>query len=225
MMKRPRLLVFNQYYWPGVEATAHLLSELCEALADDFEITVVTGTVRGEAKVSERIVRNGVRIVRVPSTAFDRRRLLLRAVNYMTFLASSLTVGLRLERPDVVLCMTDPPIIANVALPVARRFRVPLVVVSQDVFPEIAVQLGRLEQPVVVGALRHMISFYLRRADQIVAIGETMRERLEAKGAPAKRISFIPNWVDTQSISPAAGDNFWARSNELDSSFVVLHSS
>ncbi len=26
---KPRLLVFNQYYWPGLEATAHLLSELC----------------------------------------------------------------------------------------------------------------------------------------------------------------------------------------------------
>ena len=31
---RPRLLVFNQYYWPGVEATANLLTELCEALAE-----------------------------------------------------------------------------------------------------------------------------------------------------------------------------------------------
>ena len=31
---RPHLLVFNQYYWPGVEATAHLLTELCEALAE-----------------------------------------------------------------------------------------------------------------------------------------------------------------------------------------------
>ena len=27
---KPRLLVVNQYYWPGVEATAHLLTELCE---------------------------------------------------------------------------------------------------------------------------------------------------------------------------------------------------
>ena len=42
---RPRLLVLNQYYWPGVEATAHLLSELCAALADEFDVTVVTGRV------------------------------------------------------------------------------------------------------------------------------------------------------------------------------------
>jgi hypothetical protein len=43
---RRRLLVLNQYYWPGVEATAHLLTELCEALAADYEVTVVTGRLR-----------------------------------------------------------------------------------------------------------------------------------------------------------------------------------
>ena len=35
--------------------------------------------------------------------------------------------------------MTDPPVIADVALMVARRFGAPLVVVTQDVFPEVAV--------------------------------------------------------------------------------------
>ena len=35
-MSRQRILVLNQYYWPGVEATAHLLTELCEALAEDY---------------------------------------------------------------------------------------------------------------------------------------------------------------------------------------------
>ena len=39
---KPRLLVLNQYYWPGVEATAQLLTDLCEALADEYEIRVLT---------------------------------------------------------------------------------------------------------------------------------------------------------------------------------------
>ena len=45
--RRPRVLVLNQYYRPGVEATAHLLGELCEALTDEFDVTVVTGMVPG----------------------------------------------------------------------------------------------------------------------------------------------------------------------------------
>ena len=205
-----RVLVLNQYYWPGVEATAHLLSQLCEALAADFEVTVVTGCLRESAQSGERFEHNGVTVVRVPSTVFDRARLSARALNYLSFLAGSLRAGLGSARPDVVVCMTDPPLIANVALPVARRFGVPLVVITQDVFPEIAVQLGRLEQPLVVGALRRMIGFSLRRADRVVTIGETMRERIAAKGVEPERITVIPNWGNTDVLRPTAADNEWA---------------
>ena len=173
--RKPRLLVLNQYYWPGVEATAQLLTELCEALAKDFDIKVVTGQLHGQEEEPHRSVRNGVEIVRVPSTSFERSKLFARASNYATYLTSALVGGLRGRRPDVVLCMTDPPIVANIALLVARRFRVPLVVISQDVFPEIAVQLKRLENPVVMSLLRGLVRSYLRRADRIVAIGERMR--------------------------------------------------
>ena len=83
--------------------------------------------------------------------------------------------------------MTDPPMVGDVALIVARRYRVPLVVISEDVFPEIAVQLKRLENPVLVTLLERVTRFYLRRADRVVAIGETMEQRLlrERDGARA----------------------------------------
>ena len=221
---RPRLLVLNQYYWPGVEATAHLLSELCAALASEWEITVVTGRLAIPAADPGRTTHEGVKIVRVRSTSFDRSRLVLRGVNYGTYLLSSLRTALFAPRPDVVLCMTDPPVIADVALLVARRFRVPLVVVSQDVFPEIAVELKRLENPLLIGVLRLLIGFYLRRADRVVAIGDTMRRRLEEKGARPDRIRVIPNWVDTETIRPAPQDNKWARAHGLAGRFVVMHS-
>ncbi|HZB23864.1 MAG TPA: glycosyltransferase, partial [Gaiellaceae bacterium] len=175
---KPHVLVLNQYYWPGVEATAYLLAELCEALTDEFDVTVVTGMVPGLAE-GGRERRNGVEIVRVGSTAFDRSRLSLRAVNYLTYLGLSFVEGLKMHRPDVVLCMTDPPVIADVALVLARRFRAPLVVVTQDVFPEVAVALNRLDNRALVLALRLATRAYLQRADRIVAIGERMRERLE----------------------------------------------
>jgi colanic acid biosynthesis glycosyl transferase WcaI len=220
--RRPRLLVFNQYYRPGVEATGQLLGDLCGELANDFDVTVVTGTLPNASAGCE--IRDGVEVVRVRSTAFERTRLWLRALNYLTFLGQALRVGLTRERPDVVLAMTDPPVIANVALLAARRFRVPLVVVSQDVFPETAVRLGRLRNPAVIFLLRALVRLYLHRADAIVAIGETMRARLVAKGARADRVTVIPNWVDTNAITPASRDNEWAREHGLDSGFVVMHS-
>jgi glycosyltransferase involved in cell wall biosynthesis len=223
-VRTPKILVLNQYYWPGVEATAHLLAELCAGLTDEFEITVVSGRMGDPSGGENRITHRGVEIVRVPSTTYERSKLSRRALNYFTYLASSVGVALSQEKPDVVLCMTDPPIIADVAYLAARRFGVPLVVISQDVFPEAAVELGRLTNPLIVGFLRRAIRYYLRRADRVVAIGETMRMKLEAKGADPARLRVISNWVDTTAIQPEPQDNEWSRENDLAGKFVVMHS-
>jgi colanic acid biosynthesis glycosyl transferase WcaI len=222
--RKPRLLVLNQYYWPGIEATAQLLTELCEALAEDVGVTVVTGVLRGHEDEPRQVVHNGVEIVRVPSTSFERSKLFARAANYVTYLSNALVRAVRGQRPDIVLCMTDPPVIADIALLVARRYRAPLVVISQDVFPEIAVELKRLENPVAVRLLRSLVSLYLRRADRIVAIGDTMKRRLEEKGAPPERIRVIPNWVDTERLMPQDRANRWAQGGRLQEKFVVMHS-
>ena len=219
--RRPRLLVLNQYYWPGVEATANLLTELCEALAEDYDLTVVTGAAR--EPLPSRDVRNGVTVIRVHSTVYDRARLSRRATNYFTYLFGAVREALGSERPEVVISMTDPPFIGAAAELVARRFRVPLLVISQDVFPEIAVKLGRLKNPLVVGVLGAVIGSYLRFADRVVVIGETMKRRVVEKGVNPDRIRVISNWGDAERVTPQPRDNEWTRQNDLVENFVVMH--
>jgi putative colanic acid biosynthesis glycosyltransferase WcaI len=92
------------------------------------------------------------------------------------------------------------------------------------VFPEIAERVKRLEQPLVLGVLRRLVALYLRRADRIVAIGDTMKQRLEQKGAPAEHVEVIPNWVDTSELVPQPRRNAWSTEQGLDEAFVVMHS-
>ena len=223
-MSRQRILVLNQYYWPGVEATAHLLTELCEALADEYEVEVVTGVLHGHEDQPPQVEHNGVLVTRVSSTAYERSELGRRAMNYFSYLGLALRRALSGPAPDLVLCMTDPPIIGDLGVLVGKRVGAPVLVISQDVFPEIATELDRLRNPAVIGVLRGLVGAYLRRADRIVAIGETMRERLEAKGAPRERLRVIPNWVDTRAITPQPRDNEWATKHDLVGRFVAMHS-
>jgi colanic acid biosynthesis glycosyl transferase WcaI len=219
--RRPRLLVLNQYYWPRVEATANLLTELCEALAENHEVTVIAGASEG---LPARQVRNGVEIVRVRSTSFDRARLSRRATNYVTYVLGLVWKAMVVRRPDLVVSMTDPPFIGAIARIVAARFRRPMLVIAQDVFPEIAVKLGRLRNPIVVRLLRILVDSSLRAADRVVVIGETMKRRLEEKGVRSERIRVIPNWCDSSAVVPMPRDNDWAREHRLRRRFVVMHS-
>src|SRR5262249_20818349 len=190
-----RVLVLNQYYWPGPEATAQLLTELCEGLADTYEVTVVAGTTRGARP--GRQIRNGGEGIRGPSTAFSRSRLAARAANYLTYAVLAAFRGLMARRPDGVICETDPPFLGAAAYAVARRFGVPLVVVIQDLYPESAA--GKLP-PALLDGLGAVVDSYLHAADRVVAISETMRRRLEGRGVDPGRIAVIPGWVDTDEI-------------------------
>ena len=183
------LLVLNQYYRPGVEATANLLADLCASLASDYEITVVTGRVRGQEDAAIR--RTDSERCSCPShpiDLLDRSKLHLPRPELPHVSWGTASYGrCRLERPAVVLCMTDPPIVGDLGLGiVARRHRVPLIVVSQDVFPEIATAPGRRRTPRLVSLLRAPRAFYHSRADKLIVIGERMRDRLIAKGPSAR---------------------------------------
>jgi putative colanic acid biosynthesis glycosyltransferase WcaI len=221
-MARPRLLVLNQYYWPCYEADGRLLTQLCEGLAREWDVSVVTGALPHAG--AERVVRNGVETVRVASTAFERSRMGLRAVNYGSFFALALWWSLLSRPPDVVLSYTNPPFVGDVAWAAARRFGAPLIVAVQDVFPETAVALGRLRARPAVAALDATVGFALRRADRVVALGDTMRRRLEEKGVAPERIAVIENWVDPDEIRPEPQVNAWSEARGLAGRFVVMHS-
>jgi colanic acid biosynthesis glycosyl transferase WcaI len=51
-----------------------------------------------------------------------------------------------------------------------------------------------------------------------------MGVRLTQKGARPERLAVIPNWVDTYALEPGERENEWARTNNLESGFVVMHS-
>src|SRR5437763_535707 len=67
-MPRRRILVLNQYYAPAFGSTAQLLTQLCEDLASDYDVTVITGAVEGAAR--GRLIDKAVdpeRIVVIPN--------------------------------------------------------------------------------------------------------------------------------------------------------------
>jgi colanic acid biosynthesis glycosyl transferase WcaI len=228
-----RICFFNRSYWPDSGATGQLLTELAEDLVSTHgcEVSVVAGpplsaprTARGWRLV-QRERRNGVEILRAAGTTCATRRFAGRAVNYLTYFASACLAGRRAPRPDVVVALTDPPIIGLAALWTARRAGARFVFLCQDVFPEVARLIHDFQSEAVNRALQQVSRFIIRRADRVVALGETMRDRLVvAKGADPDRVAVIHNWADCAAVYPSEKRNPFALAHGLGEAFVVMHS-
>ncbi|MEM9694074.1 MAG: glycosyltransferase family 4 protein [Myxococcota bacterium] len=230
-----RVLAVNQFYAPDQAATSQLLTELCEDLVDaGDEVTVVASPgnyLGGGDQLPPREWIRGVEVRRPWATRLGKGSIPRRLSDYTSFWASAVLAVARAQRPDVVLALTTPPMIAAGTAIVTRLRDVPLVTWVQDVYPDVAVRFG------VVGA-RHPATLGLRainratyaHATSIVALSRGMAERLTTQGADPDKVEVIPNWSDSARLTPVEhADNPFRRQLEAQhglprDAFVAMYS-
>jgi colanic acid biosynthesis glycosyl transferase WcaI len=230
------VVFFNRSFYPDGAATGQLLTDLAEDLVRQhgWRVTVITGVPLAPSRprlpsrggwLVGREDYKGVAIRRARGTRFDKRRFAGRAANYLTYFLTACWAGLRVDRPDVVVAMTDPPIIGLAAWLASKRAGAPLVMAYQDLFPEVTALLEDFHSDAIDHSLQRVNRFLCRRATRIVALGEMMKRRLiENKGAPEAKTVVISNWADTAAIAPGDKQNAFARAEGLADAFVVMHS-
>ncbi|MBF0096460.1 MAG: glycosyltransferase family 4 protein [Magnetococcales bacterium] len=212
-MKFSRTLLFvNRFYAPDYfAATSRLLTDLASSLAAaGYDVQVITSRLRYDTTLEplpQRQQMDGVTVQRVWTTRFGRHALFGRAIDYLTFHLAAFWRLLWLAKAgDLVVVMTDPPLLSLSVWPIIAWRGCHLVIWNQDLFPETAAAL--LPFPVgsrwLLTVLRHLRNLSWRRARYSVVLGQGMAARLQAEGVAAERVRIIPNWEDGRSIRPQA---------------------
>ena len=226
-----KVVFLNRFFFPDHAATSQLLSDLAFDLAGHgYDVHVITSRQRYDDESArlpaESVVKN-VRIHRVWTSRFGRGRLSGRAVDYLTFYFTAAR-GLwhLLEKGDVVVAKTDPPLISVVAGWIADRRGAVVVNWLQDLFPEVAIELKvRFLQGALGTILMWLRNRSLHRARMNVVVGKLMSDRLAALSVDRERIRIIPNWADGRAISPLpVAENPLRKQWGLDGRFVVGYS-
>ncbi|HWI16134.1 MAG TPA: glycosyltransferase family 4 protein [Vicinamibacterales bacterium] len=225
-----KVVFVNRFFFPDTSATSQILSDLAFHLAADCEVHVVTSRLRYDVPDDPLPARENVRgvaVVRVWTSRFGRSSLVGRTIDYATFYVSALWRVLRLaSRGDIVVALTDPPLISVPIAWAARAKRAVLINWLHDIFPEIATELDFSRWPAWVGrALAWMRDRSLDTARCNVVLGERMREFLTARGIDGSRLSVIQNWASGTDIRPLSPqDNPLRREWGIGSEFVVGYS-
>ncbi len=164
-----KLLFVNRFFFPDHSATSQILSDLAFELAGrGYQIEVITSFLSydGSRKLKRRETVRGVTVIRLPTSAFGRGKLLGRAIDYLTFyLAAFFCLMRRVQRGDIVVAKTDPPLLSLLTAPVCRLKGAWAVNWLQDLFPEVAeaLDLGKgVVEHTPFSLLRHLRNATLR---------------------------------------------------------------
>lgn len=215
-----RILVLNQYYPPDAANTARLLEDWLEDLATTHDVRIIAGRPSYDATGPASPGR--VQVTRVPSLALGRGTLLARAVTYASYLLFAAARSLFVRRPDIVVALTDPPIIGAVGVLASLRYRRPLVLVSHDMHPDIGLAMGVLKNGTTVRVWMLVNRLTRSRAQTIVVVGRDMGRRLEAQGVSAEKLVYVPTWASGEMLDPDERDRLRASHGWTDN-FIVMH--
>ncbi|MEO1524590.1 MAG: glycosyltransferase family 4 protein [Planctomycetota bacterium] len=230
---KPRLVFLNRSYWPDIEATGQLLTDLCVGLSNRFDVHVICGQPNQPEReavfaAAGHEIRHGVTIHRLEHRRFQKKNGVGRILNLVSFYRAADRYLRQWESSaDVVVSETDPFLLPLAGDRFARRVGAPHVAYLQDIYPDVAEAVGKSRIPMVGSAIRHQLRRVYHRAERVVVLGTCMSDRLTDSpwDVPRHKVEIIPNWADCGSIQPIAHDgNAFRKRVELDDSFVVMHS-
>jgi glycosyltransferase involved in cell wall biosynthesis len=226
-----RAIFLNRFFFPDHSATSQILTDLAfHSAASGIETHIVTSKQLyddPDARLpTEETVRD-VHIHRVSTTQFGRSALLGRSIDYISYYFSTWRRLRSLaKRGDIVVAMTDPPLISIIAMLAVRAREAQLVNWLQDIYPEVAIQLN---VPLANSPVGRIISIVrnrsLKAAKANVVVGRQMMTQILSRGAAADRVYVIHNWADDEAIRPVSHiDNPFRHKWQLEDKFVVGYS-
>lgn len=236
------ILVLCPHFAPDVAPTGEVMSRIVtELAARGHRLHVVTALPwyqhhaiepgwDGQLARTER-TRWG-RITRVHPFPTDKRNIPARALAFGGFTALATALGAPSRpRPDVVLAMSPPLTLGPAGWAISRLRRVPFVFNIQDVFPDVAIELGHLRGDRAIAAARWLERVTYQHADAVTVLSEDLAQNVRGKiargghasGTAIDRVHVIPNFVDTEWIRPAAKENAYRREFGLGGRRVVMY--
>jgi len=228
-----RIMFMAQLYAPEEISGAVLITELATDLVRrGHEVTFITGApnypygrvfegYRNRAYQVEWL--DGVRVVRTWSYISPSKAVWPRLLHYGTYSASAFYGGLFAGKPDVVVNYSPPLPLGLSAWLLSRVWRVPWVLVLEDLYPDAAVAAGVLRNQGLIAFFSAIERFLYRHVTHISVISESFRKNLERKGVPPEKITLIPVWADPDVVRPLEKENGFRQQFGLSGKFVAMY--
>lgn len=187
-------------------------------------VSYLTGNMVSEQRgiVTEEKI-DDIRLLRAYTPPVLHRGQKWRVASFVIFMVTSVIAAWKAGPVDLVMG-TSPPLFQAISgwlISVLRRR--PMLLEIRDLWPEFAIDMGILRNPVLIAISRRLERFLYRHATHLLVNSPAYRVYLMDKGIPAENIDLIANGVDPEMFDPQADGQSFRKKWELEGKFVVTY--
>lgn len=207
MKEKRDILFLCQYFYPEYVSSATLPYDTAKALVSSgFSVSALCGypneyNKEGEVPLQEE--HEGIKIKRLKYLQLKRSNFIGRLINYFSFTASVASRILFFRGYKSIIVYSNPPILPFIAIIAKKIFRIKVVFVSYDVYPEMGyITKSISENGLISKTMKKMNKSIFKNIDRLVAISNEMKNYLinNRDNLSENRISVIPNWYSDNII-------------------------
>lgn len=187
-------------------------------------VSYLTGGVASpasEGSSSEKTDAAGITILRAYTYQALHKSFVHRVFAFFSFMVSSFFIGLRVKHVDLVWG-TSPPIFQGwAAWMLAQMKRVPFLFEVRDLWPEFAIAVGVLKNPMLIKMSLWLEGFLYRHADMVMVNSPGYIDHVKGRGA--RSVELIPNGSDPGMFDPLDNGAFFREEHHFQDKFVALY--
>jgi len=227
------ILLVTDAYPPEIRSASHLMQELAEELISrGHRVVVITSDPRYNLpeNASRKIFKhhtfeNGVEVIRVKTLPHHKVNFLVRGVAQITmpYLFDSALKRSAKKHFDVVLVYSPPLPLCAVGSIIKKKHGARFVLNVQDIFPQNAIDLGALRNPLLIKFFERMENRAYQQADIVTVHSDGNKAfLLNSKHVPNNKLQTLPNWIDIDGFQHTKLNRRFRKHFGLEHKFIFL---
>lgn len=198
-----KILYIHQYfctpYEPGGTRSYWISQEL---IKNGHQVTMLTTSSKIDSKI-KRVEIDGIHVIYLKVPYSQYMSIFSRMLSFVSFMVKSTIIALKEKNINLIIATSTPLTIGFPALVVNKIKKIPFLFEVRDLWPEVPIQMGGLNNKILIGLAKWFEKKVYKNAQHIIALSPGMKSGVIDVGTPEHKVTMIPNMAKI--------DEFWSR--------------
>jgi len=211
-----KILYLHQHFKTNISNGGTRSYEFAKYLADNkYDINIITGTEQNTIHSDNNFT------VFSTNTKYDNTMSKYRRIlSFIGYNIKAIIKGLRLKDLDIIFATSTPLTIGFPAVLISKIRRKKLIFEVRDVWPDVPIELGYINNKLLIWILKKFESWIYKHSDQIIVLSTGMLNNLINKGIESRKITVIENFsnlylYENKEVSPT--------NHNAENKFICIH--